>query len=139
MNELLQEAIKESKGALSRAVIKQVESVSGGSIHKAWLLKLNNGQHLFAKTAQAEDFPKLEFEASGLNSLNRFADKELIEIPQPLVLKKLSHISILILPWLDFGVGDQTMLGKGLALLHQSSTTNNPGKFHGTYIYNDHP
>ncbi len=129
MHELLQEALMKAEGPISGALIQKIESVSGGCIHNAWRLTLKDGKQLFAKTASLDDFPKLSFEADGLNSLKRFTTEDMIEIPQPLVLKKLNTGCVLLLPWLDLGRGHQSILGKGLALIHQSSTAHNPGHF----------
>ena len=129
MQELLQKALIKSKGPFSNASIEQIDSVSGGCIHKAWRLQLNDGQQLFAKTTTSSEFPKLKFEASGLRALQQFVDKELIKIPEPLILEQLGNSSVLLLPWLEIGIGDQELLGKGLAKLHKSSTAENLGKF----------
>jgi len=129
MQEVLQEALFKSKGALSKGLITKVDSIAGGCIHNAWRLKLNDGRQFFAKTADDHDFPKFEFEANGLISLKRFSDENLINIPEPLLLEKINNYSILLLPWLDFKSGSQRILGKALALLHKSSTKQSPGKF----------
>ncbi|WP_320666852.1 fructosamine kinase family protein [Prochlorococcus sp. MIT 1307] len=129
MHQFLQQALLGAKGDGSGQSISQINSVAGGCIHKAWRLTLSDGRQLFAKTAAVEDFPKLSFEASGLNSLAKFANKHTIEIPKPLLLKKFENGSVLFLPWLDLGNGSQTAIGKGLALLHQSSLAQHPEKF----------
>jgi len=133
MQEILQKALLQIKGEVSCSFIKKVDSLTGGCIHKTWRLELNDGRYLFAKTAKTEDFPKLKFEAEGLKSLNKFVDQALIIIPQPLILEKLDHSSVLLLPWLDLTNGDQTVLGKALALLHKSSTNQNPEKYGWEY------
>ena len=51
----------------------------------------------------------------------KFVNKELMEVPEPLVLSKLDTSSILIMPWLDLQGGNQRILGEALALLHQKS------------------
>ncbi len=129
MHDILQAALKESKRTLSSTDIREVDCLATSFINTTWRLKLNDGGQLFAKTAPAKDFQKLKFEANGLKLLHRFSNPNFIEIPTPVVLKQLNNHSILILPWLDVGVGDQANLGKGLALLHQASTVENPGKF----------
>ena len=129
MHNILQKVLKETNGPLSRAVIREVACLSSGWIHKTWRLTLIDGEQLFAKTTAAKDFAKLEFEANGLESLNAFSNQRYLEVPKPLVLRKLANNGILILPWLEFGKGDQTTLGKGLALIHQASNAENQGKF----------
>ncbi len=129
MQKLLQEILINSKGPLSKVIIDKVDSVTGGCIHQAWRLQLHNGQKLFAKTASRDDFPKLSFEANGLQSLKKFSENGLIEIPQPLLLTQSKDHSFLLLPWLNLGMGDQKILGRGLAKLHKSSTSQNLQKF----------
>ena len=129
MLQLLQKALIKSKGPISSSLIKKVDSVGGVCVHKTWRLQLEDGSKLFAKTTTIDDFPKLEFEANGLKSLKRFAPQAILEIPQPLVLEKVNSNSVLILPWIDIANGEQSLLGRGLALIHQSSSSQNPGKF----------
>ena len=129
MQELLQKALVESKGQFSDAVISKVECLTGGCIHKAWKLQLSDGVQLFAKTTSAKNFESLSVEAKGLTYLKRFADPDFIAIPEPLILNHINNNSILIMPWLDLTTGDQTILGKGLALLHKASSENNPDQF----------
>ena len=50
-------------------------------------------------------------------------------MPQPIALAALPHGAVLLLPWLDFGGSDQAALGRGLALLHQSSMASSPARF----------
>jgi len=52
-----------------------------------------------------------------------------MQIPQPVVLERVENSSVLIMPWVDLAEGDQTILGKALALIHLTSKTQNPGKF----------
>ena len=129
MNDILQEALTKAKGQLSRAVINEVDCLASGFINKTWRLRLNTGEQLFAKTASKNDFPKLIFEASGLETLNKFHDPHLMDIPKPLVLHLVANHSILILPWLDFGTGNQRDLGRGLASLHLATKKNSPNQF----------
>ena len=129
MQNILQGALKETKGALSNAVIKEVDCLASGFLQKTWRLQLNTGEQLFAKTAPAKDFPKLKCEANGLESLQKFNDPNLMEVPKPLGVIQIGINAILLLPWLDFGIGDQTLLGRGLAVLHRNSANQHPNKF----------
>jgi len=129
MQKLLQEALINSKGPLSEGIIDKIDPVAGGCIHKAWRLELTDGKKLFAKTASRDDFQKLHFEASGLEILKKFSTENLLEIPEPLLLGKLKDHSFLILPWLNLGIGNQKILGRGLAMLHKSSSIKNPSNF----------
>tara|TARA_Y100001968_G_scaffold21904_1_gene17311 strand:- start:383 stop:1267 length:885 start_codon:yes stop_codon:yes gene_type:complete len=109
--------------------LKRVVPVSGGCIHKAWCLELLDGKKFFAKTASNENISMFAFEANCLNSLQEFNDEQYIKIPTPIKIKTLENNSILLFPWLDLSNGDQTQLGKGLALIHKKSTSANLGKF----------
>ena len=66
MKDLLQKELTRANGPLEGSIIQSVDCVNGGCIHKAWQLKLENGQTLFAKTADKNNFSMLEFEANGL-------------------------------------------------------------------------
>ena len=129
MNNILQEALSQSKGQLSTAVINEVNCLASGSMNKTWQLKLNTGEKLFAKTTSNKNFSKLICEANGLESLKKFHDPNLIDIPQALALNRIGNQAILILPWLNFGKGDQRILGRGLASLHKASSNQSPTQF----------
>ena len=60
--------------------------------------KYIEGEKLFAKTTHTSNFPRLKFEAHGLQSLNSFNNQRILEVPKPLVLRKLTHDAILVLP-----------------------------------------
>ncbi len=129
MRAFLQEVLNHSKDLFTHTLIQNIDSVAGGSIHSAWRVELDNGQKLFAKTTSREDFPRLSFEAQGLNILRKFTSPSLLVIPKPLVLMVLGNNAVLLLPWLDLDTGNQRNLGKGLASMHQSSNTSNSGRF----------
>ncbi len=129
MNELILKKLVLTEGPLTGQFVEGIESVTGGSIHKTWRLRLTNGQKVFAKTSKEEDIGMLEFEAQGLTKLKEFANSSFLEIPQPLAIKKLSGTAVLLLPWLSLNNGNQSSLGRGLALIHKNSAANNPGKF----------
>ena len=63
----------------------------------------------------------LKVESRGLRSLKHWADPALLLIPDPLGMVPVGELAALILPWLDFGRGDQYELGRGLARLHRTS------------------
>ena len=129
MRAFLQEVLNHSKDLFTDTVIQNIDSVTGGCIHSAWKVELHNGQKLFAKTTSREEFPKLSFEAKGLNILNKFTDPNLLIIPKPLLLKTLGNNSVLLLPWIELSNSSQISLGKGLASMHKSSNAKHPGKF----------
>ena len=130
MQELLQEAMMRSnKGSIASLEIKNIQLIGDGKITKTWNINLKDGGKLFAKTTQYKDARRIYFEAEGLNALNKFTDKTFLQIPQPFAIERVSNLVILLLPWLDVGIGNQRLLGTGLALLHKKSAQENPGSF----------
>tara|TARA_Y100001968_G_C19253953_1_gene665820 strand:+ start:63 stop:962 length:900 start_codon:yes stop_codon:yes gene_type:complete len=129
MNNLLKEELIGLNGPLSGKTILNYQSVSGGCIHDSWKLLLEDGEELFIKANTPEAFPLLKFEAECLCSLRNFADKEFLVVPQPLAIQKLESFSILLMPWLNLSGTDQSLLGKGLAILHKNSAQYSEGKF----------
>lgn len=129
MNSELRRDLTAKDGPLAGAVITDVSPVGGGCIHQAWKLRLRDGQVLFAKTGGASALPLFEVEAEALEALHAQADASFLVVPQPTALAALPHGAVLLLPWLDFGGNDQTALGRGLALLHQSSMASSPARF----------
>ncbi len=125
----LQEQITGSNGPMSGEKIIEVNSVSGGCIHRAWKIKLATGQQLFAKTTSIKHFPMLEYEASGLAALNKQIDQDYLIIPKPIAIQRLEANSILILPWIEFVQGSENKLGQGLAMLHQQSAQHHQKNF----------
>tara|TARA_Y100001968_G_scaffold10705_1_gene8963 strand:+ start:21 stop:737 length:717 start_codon:yes stop_codon:yes gene_type:complete len=63
-----------------------------------------------------------KFERECLAVLNRFANKSYICVPRTLDLISYQNISILFLEWIDLNQSQLNLLGKGLALLHKSSS-----------------
>ena len=129
MNSELRRDLTAKDGPLAGAVITDVSPVGGGCIHQAWKLRLCDGQVLFAKSGGASALPLFEVEAEALEALHAQADASFLVVPQPIALAALPHGAVLLLPWLDFGGSDQTALGRGLALLHQSSMASSPARF----------
>ena len=84
---------------------------------------------LFAKSGGLSALPLFEVEAEALEALHAQADASFLVVPQPIALAALPHGAVLLLPWLDCGGNDQTALGRGLALLHQSSMAASPARF----------
>jgi fructosamine-3-kinase len=110
------------------------QRVGGGCIHRAWRLRLESrGQgpgptYLFAKTNRPEALPLLEAEADGLAALAAAAEGSGLAVPQPLALGLVGGEAVLVLPWLELGLGpgsDPTRtwaaVGAGLARLHRRS------------------
>ena len=129
MNSELRRDLTAEEGPLEGAVITDVSPVGGGCIHQAWKLRLGDGQVLFAKSGGASALPLFEVEAEALEALHAQADASFLVVPQPIALAALPHGAVLLLPWLDCGGNDQTALGRGLALLHQSSMSSSPARF----------
>jgi len=99
------------------------QSVSGGSIHQAWHVSSQCGQHFFVKTNQSNKYHTLEAESLGLQTLNNHINQENpLRVPKVFTLGSNEEYSWLILEYIDFGQNtpaSQTALGQGLALLHQ--------------------
>lgn len=130
MEQFIQESLIAKNGPLANTIIKSFQPVSGGCIHNAWKLALNDGREVFAKTATtSQSLAMLQFEAESLQALSAFADKALIEIPTPIAITEINGTCVLILPWLNLCTGDQRQLGRGLALLHKSSANTNQESF----------
>lgn len=100
--------------------------VGGGCIHRAWMLQLDGGVRLFAKTNRAPALAMFEAEASGLRALARWADPPL-RVPEPLAVGLAGPLAVLVLPWLELdggagqGAAGWQALGRALAQLHRRS------------------
>ena len=129
MNSKLCRDLTAVDGPLAGAVIADVSPVGGGCIHQAWKLRLSDGQLLFAKSGGLNALPLFEVEVEALEALHAHADNTLLVVPQPMALAALPHGAVLLLPWLDCRGNDQAALGRGLALLHQSSMASSPARF----------
>ncbi|MEX0587996.1 MAG: fructosamine kinase family protein [Cyanobium sp.] len=107
-------------------VVVACTAVGGGSIHRAWRLRLAGGGVVFAKTHGAAGLPLLEAEAQGLRALAAHAPEGLV-IPEPLAWGVAGDQAALLLPWLSLTGGGSAaegswfQLGQGLAGLHRSS------------------
>jgi fructosamine-3-kinase len=114
------------------------QAVGGGCVHRAWRLRLESqgrgqgqGQgptYLFAKTNRPEALPLLEAEADGLAALAAAAEGSGLVVPQPLALGLVGGEAVLVVPWLDLGLGPGAdpartwaAVGAGLARLHRRS------------------
>ncbi len=122
-------ALFASKSPLEGKQLQKIEPVSGGCIHQAWRLLLNDGQQIFAKTSNIELLNVLRIEAEGLRTLKNWANSLLINVPEPLIVGEFGEKAVLVLPWLELTGGDQKSLGQGLALIHQQSANNSQGEF----------
>ena len=101
------------------------QSVPGGSIHQAWHVNSQCGQHFFIKTNQSNKYHTLEAESLGLQALNNHISQENpLRIPKVFTLGSNEQYSWLILEYIDFGrstPASQAALGQGLGLLHQQT------------------
>ena len=99
--------------------------VSGGCIHSAWRLELEDGGPLFAKTTTAAGLPLLEAEADGLAALAAAAEGSGLQVPRPRALGRDGEQAVLVLDWLDLDGASSSQgwrrLGQGLARLHRHS------------------
>jgi len=129
MDELIKKALSNSNKISKNSLVEQVIPVGGGCIHKAWCINFKNGKKVFAKSNHIDNINMFKFERECLLLLKKFANKSYIFIPKPLDLIIYKNISILFTEWIDLEQSDQNLLGKGLALLHKSSTEENDKKF----------
>jgi len=121
--------ILNSEGPLKNQTILNISPIHGGSIHNAWRLELKTGQIFFAKTAAKEAFDMLQFESNGLTKLKENLNEDFLTVPKPIIVQKLESSSILLMDWLELSDGDESKLGKGLALLHKRSSNQHLNSF----------
>ena len=129
MDELIQKALSSSNKISKNSSVDQIIPVGGGCIHKAWCVNFQNGKKIFAKSNHIDNINMFKFESECLRLLKKFADKSYIFVPKPLDLIIYQNISILFLEWIDLEEPQQNLLGRGLALLHKSSSEANQKKF----------
>jgi fructosamine-3-kinase len=122
MEELIQKALSTSKKISNNSLIEKIIPVGGGCIHKAWCIHFQNGKRIFAKSNHIDNINMFKFESECLSVLKRFADKSYICVPKTLDIISYQNKSILFLDWIDLKLSQQNLLGKGLALLHKSSS-----------------
>ena len=129
MENLIQKALLSSNKVSKNSLINKVIPVGGGCIHKAWCVQFENGKKVFAKSNNIDNINMFKFERECLLVLKKFSNESYICIPQPLDLIIYQNISILVLEWFDIKQTQQNLLGKGLALLHKSSSEENNKNF----------
>ena len=129
MEELIQKAISTSNKVSKNLLVEKIIPVGGGCIHKAWCINFQNGNQIFAKSNNIENFNMFKFESDCLLALKKFANKSYISIPKPLDLIKFKNISILFLNWIKIEQNQTNILGKGLALIHKASAEENNKNF----------
>ena len=122
MEELIQKALSSSNKVSDNSLIAKIIPVGGGCIHKAWCIHFQNGKRVFAKSNHIDNINMFKFESECLSVLKKFANKSYICVPKTLDLISYQNLSILFLEWIDFKQCQQNHLGKGLALLHKSSS-----------------
>ena len=129
MEDLIQKALSSSNKIKQYGLVDKIIPIRGGCIHKAWCVHFENGKKVFAKSNHIHNINMFKFERECLLALKRFANESYIYIPRPLDLISFKKLSILILEWIDIKRSSQNLLGKGLALLHKSSTEENNKNF----------
>ena len=122
MEELIKQALSSSNTVSKNSLIEAIIPVGGGCIHKSWCINFQNGKRVFAKSNHIDNINMFKFERECLSVLKRFTDKSYICIPEPLDLIIYQNISILFLEWIELKQSHQNLLGKGLALMHKSSS-----------------
>tara|TARA_B100000579_G_scaffold380308_1_gene348162 strand:+ start:214 stop:1101 length:888 start_codon:yes stop_codon:yes gene_type:complete len=129
MEELIQKALSSSNKVSKNSLIEKIIPVGGGCIHKSWCIHFQNGRKVFAKSNHKDNINMFKFERECLLDLKRFSNESYICIPKPLDLITYQNLSVLLLEWIDICQSQQNLLGKGLALLHKSSTEASQTKF----------
>ena len=129
MEELILKALSSSNKVSKNSLIEKIIPIGGGCIHKAWCIHFQNGKRVFAKSNHVDNINMFKFERECLLLLKKFANEAYIFVPKPLDLIIYQNISILFIEWIDIKQSQQNLLGKGLALLHKSSTEENTKKF----------
>ena len=122
MEELIQKALSTSNKVSNNSLIEKIIPVRGGCIHKAWCIHFQNGKRVFAKSNHIDNINMFKFESECLSVLKKFANESYICVPKTLDLISYQNLSIIFLEWIDFKQFQQNHLGKGLALLHKSSS-----------------
>ncbi|AIQ98177.1 fructosamine kinase family protein [Prochlorococcus sp. MIT 0801] len=129
MEELIKKALSRSNKVSQNSLIEKIIPVGGGCIHKAWCIHFQNGRRVFAKSNHIDNINMFKFERECLSVLKRFADKSYLCVPKTLDLVSYQNISIHFLEWIDLKQCQQNLLGKGLALLHKSSSESSQKDF----------
>ena len=122
MEELIQKALSRSNKVSNNSLIEKIIPVGGGCIHQAWCIHFENGKRVFAKSNHIDNINMFKFERECLSVLKKFTNNSYICVPKTLDLISYQNISILFLEWIDLKQCQQNVLGKGLALLHKSSS-----------------
>ena len=122
MEELIKKAISTSDKISTNSLVEKIIPVGGGCIHKAWCIHFQNGKRVFAKSNHIDNINMFKFERECLSALESFANKSYLKVPKTLDLICIQNTSILFLEWIDLKQSQQDLLGKGLALLHKSSS-----------------
>ena len=129
MKELIKKALSRSNKISKKSVVEKIIPIGGGCIHQAWCIDFKDGKKVFAKLNHIDNINMFKFERDCLLTLKKFANQSYIYIPKPLDLIGYESISILFLEWIDLQQSQPNVLGKGLALLHKSSTEENKKNF----------
>ena len=129
MEHLLKKALESSNQVSKNSSIEKIIPVAGGCIHQAWCVHFQNGEKVFVKSNHIDNINMFKFERECLFVLKRFSNESYLYIPKPLDLISYQKTSLLVLEWVDIKQSQQHLLGKGLALLHQSSTEANNKNF----------
>ncbi len=129
MKDLIKKVVSSSNKLSKNSLIDKIIPVGGGCIHKAWCIHFQNGKKVFAKSNNIDNYKMFKFERECLLALKKFAKESYIFIPEPIDLIIYKNISLFFLEWIDIKQSQNNLLGKGLALLHKSSTQGNNTNF----------
>ncbi len=114
----VEQSITETLGAHSAFTIRYKQTISGGSINRAF--RIASDQHTyFLKLNQAEQLDMFEAEAAGLHAL---AAAHAIHVPVPICFGADAGQSWLVSEYIEFGRGrsdSNHLLGQQMATLHR--------------------
>ncbi len=102
--------------------VERQQSMAGGSINSAFLLKDKNGQQYFVKINRPGQLAMFEAEAHGLREL---ASSHTLRVPETVCFGENPAQSYIVLEYLDMcGCADQRLLGEQLAAMHRVTAEN---------------
>ncbi len=97
-------------------LVKQQQTIGGGSINDAFLLTGHDGRQYFVKTNLAGQKAMFEAEAKGLQEM---ASSNTVKVPEPVCFGENKLQSYIVLEYLDMdGRANQNVLAEQLAAMH---------------------
>ena len=117
-----------------RVEIADARSLSGGSIHHAWLVELRDGRKFFVKSGPLSTKEMFEREAEGLAALKR---PQILRIPGAIRMGETEQHAFLVMEAIETGTpgrGFFRRFGEQSARLHQEAQNEHCGFHHDNFI-----